>query len=154
MAACVGVGLVLLFAGAAKLRQPAWMATAQSFGVPRWIAGVLPWVEIAVGALLATVVGLPFTALAGGALVFGFTGLIGLRLYYRQPAPCGCFGETSPRPIGLDTLVRNLVLLAATVAAALTGHRHGGVGSVALGVAGAAAYIVAVRARVGAAGAH
>lgn len=154
MAASVAVGLVLLFAGAAKARQPAWLATAQSFGVPRPVAGLVPWVEIAVGALLASVVGLPWTALAAGALVSAFTGLIALRLYYRQPAPCGCFGETSTRPIGPDTLVRNLVLLAATVVAALTGHRAGGPGSVAVGVAGAAAFVLAARARVGATGPH
>ena len=150
MAASVAVGLILLFAGAAKLRQPAWLATAASFGVPRRAASVLPWVEIAVGALLAAVVGLPWTALAAGALVFGFTGLIGIRLYARQPAPCGCFGETSTRPIGTDTFVRNLVLLAATVVAGLTGHRPGGPGSVALGVVGAIAFVLAARARVGA----
>ena len=138
---------MLLVAGAAKLRQPTWLATATAFGAPRWLARPLPWVEIGVGALLATVVGLPWTALAAGALVSAFTGVIALRLLFGPPVPCGCFGETEPRPVGIDTLVRNLVLLGGAVAAALTGHRSGGLASVAAGVAGAALFLALSRVR-------
>lgn len=150
MVACVAVGLVLLVAGAAKLRQPAWPATAAAFGAPRWLATSLPWTEVAVGALLVTAVGLPWTALVAAGLVVGFTSMVALRLLIGRAVPCGCFGETSTRPVGVDTLVRNLVLLATTIAAVLTGTRPGGPGSVALGLAAAAAFLVAARARAGA----
>lgn len=151
MVASVAVGLVLVVAGAAKLRQPEWPATAAAFGAPRWMAAVIPWIEVAVGALLVTGAGLPWTALGAAGLLTSFTAMVALRLLLGQAVPCGCFGETSPRPVGLDTLVRNLVLLGASTAAVLTGHRSSGPGSVALGVAAAAVFLVAASARAGAA---
>lgn len=151
MMASVAVGLVLLVAGAAKLRQPAWPATAAAFGAPRWLAAVIPWVEVAVGALLVTGAGLPWTALGAAGLLTSFTAMVALRLLLGQAVPCGCFGETSPRPVGVDTLLRNLVLLGASLAAVLTGARPGGPASVVLGVAAGAAFLLAARARAGAA---
>ncbi|MDP9388675.1 MAG: DoxX family membrane protein, partial [Actinomycetota bacterium] len=56
----VAVGVVLLVAGAAKLRQPAWPATARAFGAPPWLVPALPWVEVVLGALLVAGVGLPW----------------------------------------------------------------------------------------------
>lgn len=147
----MAVGLVLLVAGAAKLRQPGWAATARAFGAPPQAAAVLPWAEVGVGALLVTGVGLPWTALAAAAMVATFTVMVALRLVLGQPAPCGCFGETSPRPVGLDTLARNCVLLAAALAAAVADGRPAGPVSLALGVLGAAAFLAAARARAGAA---
>ena len=151
MVASVAVGLVLLVAGAAKLRQPEWPATAAAFGAPRWSAAATPWVEVAVGALLVTGAGLPWTALAAAGLVTSFTAAVALRLVRAQAVPCGCFGETSPRPVGVDTLVRNLVLLGACIGAVLTGTRPSGPASVALGAVTAAAFLLAARARTGAA---
>lgn len=150
MAAAVAAGLVLLVAGAAKLRQPEWPATAAAFGAPRWLAALLPWAEVAVGSLLVTGAGLPWTALAAAGLVTSFTAMVALRLLLGHRVPCGCFGETSPRPVGIDTLVRNLVLLAVTAAAVFTGTGGGGPASVALGVAGAVAFLAAAHARTGA----
>lgn len=150
MVACVAVGLVFLVAGAAKLRQVAWPATAAAFGAPAWLASVIPWAEVAVGALLVTGAGLPWTAFAATGLLTAFTAMVGVRLALGQPVPCGCFGETSPRPVGLDTLARNLVLLAVTLAGVLTGTRPAGPLSFALGVLGACAFLVATRAGSGA----
>ncbi|HEX2701071.1 MAG TPA: MauE/DoxX family redox-associated membrane protein [Acidimicrobiales bacterium] len=150
MAASVAVGLVLLVAGAAKLRQPEWPATAAAFGAPRWLSSTIPWVEVGLGALLVTAVGLPWTALAAAGLVTAFTAMVAVRLVLGHPVPCGCFGETSPRPVGVDTLARNLVLLGAAMAAALTSRHHGGPGSVAVGALGGAAFFAAARARAGA----
>lgn len=152
MAVRIAVGLVLLVAGAAKLRQPEWTVTAAAFGAPRWMAVPLPWAEVAVGALLVTGAGLPWATLAAAGMVTAFTFLVALRLVLGQAVPCGCFGETSPRPVGPDTLIRNLVLLGATVVAVPTGGRPGGPASVAAGVVGAAAFLAAARARSGAPG--
>ena len=33
----IAVGAVLLVSGTAKLRQPAWPATAREFGTPGWL---------------------------------------------------------------------------------------------------------------------
>lgn len=150
MAASVAVGLVLLVAGSAKLRQRDWPATAAAFGAPRWLAGVIPWIEVALGALLVTSVGLPWTALAAAGLLTAFTAMVALRLVLGQAVPCGCFGETSPRPVGFDTLVRNVVLILAAMAAAVGGPGGGGPLSVALGVVGAVVFLVAARSRAGA----
>jgi len=150
MAAAVFVGLVLLVAGAAKLRQPQWPATAAAFGAPRRLAAVIPWVEVAVGALLVTSAGLPWTALAAAGLLTAFTVMVALRLVLGQAVPCGCFGETSPRPVGLDTLARNAVLLIASLVAVVMGTDGGGVTAVVVGVVAAAAFLVAARSRAGA----
>ena len=150
MGARIAVGVVLLVAGAAKLRQPAWPATAAAFGAPAWIVPVLPWTELVLGALLAAGVGLPWTALAAAGLVASFTGVVALRLAGGTAVPCGCFGETSPEPVGRDTLLRNLVLIFLAATAAATGQRGGGAGSVALGGVGGLLFGAEARARTGA----
>ena len=152
MTARVALGVVLLFTGAAKLRQPAWPATAAAFGAPRWLVPVLPWTELAVGGLLAAGVGHPWTALAAGGLIAAFTAAVGLRLARGRAVPCGCFGETSPEPVGTDTLVRNGVLLATAALAALTGGRPGGPGSALAGAAAGLALVAGARSRAGARG--
>ncbi|HVM01110.1 MAG TPA: MauE/DoxX family redox-associated membrane protein, partial [Acidimicrobiales bacterium] len=135
MTAAVALGVVLLVAGASKLRRPAWPAAAAAFGAPPWLAPVLPWAEIGLGALLAAGVGHPWTALAAGALLAAFTAAVALRLARGEAVPCGCFGEASPAPVGPATLARNGVLLALAGAAAATGGRPGGPWSAALGAA-------------------
>lgn len=144
----VVVGVVLLAAGGAKLGQPAWPATATAFGAPGWLVAVLPWVELALGGLLVAGVGLPWTALAAAALVAAFTAAVARRLASGDPVPCGCFGETSPEPVGPDTVARNLVLLALALAAALGGS-GGGAASVAAGTAAGLAFVASARLRPG-----
>ncbi len=148
MAARIAVGVVLLWAGAAKLFQPAWPETAAAFGAPRGVVRVLPVLEVSLGALLVAGVGLPWTAVAALVLLAGFTAAVAARLVRGQRVPCGCFGETSARPVGADTLVRNLVLCW-LAAAALRGG-GGGAWSAVLGVAVALAFVVGSRVRTGA----
>ncbi len=148
MAARIALGLVLLWSGAAKLIQPAWPETAAAFGAPRWLASVLPWGELFLGALLVPDVGNPWTALAALCLLGAFTVAVAVHLLRGTPVPCGCFGETSPAPVGLDSLVRNLLLCALAVLA-MRGGGHGVV-PVLLGLGGAALFVVEARARAGA----
>lgn len=150
MGARIAVGVVLLAAGAAKLRQPEWPATAAAFGAPAWLVPMLPWVELVLGALLAAGVALPWTALAASVLVAAFTAAVAVRLVRHDSVPCGCFGETSPRPVGRDTLLRNIVLLGLAVTAVGTGQREGGLAAGALGVVGGLLFVVEARARTGA----
>ncbi len=119
------MGTVLLLAGAFKLGQRAWPTAASEFGAPRWVIGGLPWLELVLGGLLMAQVGGRWTAAAAAALLAVFTMAVALRLRSVERVPCGCFGETSPEPVGVDTLVRNIVL---TAMAAVGAVRAGQVG--------------------------
>ena len=146
MIARVAVGVVLLASGAAKLGQPAWPATAAAFGAPAGVARALPWVELVLGGLVAAGVGLPWSALAAAGMLAAFTVAVGARLARGDAVPCGCFGETSPEPVGLDTVVRNLLLVALALVGAATDRSGGSVGAAALGAA-AGLVVVAVAGR-------
>jgi hypothetical protein len=144
-AARIAVGVVLLCAGAAKLFQPAWTATAAAFGAPPGVARVLPAVELALGGLLIAGFGLPWTALAALVLLAGFTAAVAAQLVRGNKVPCGCFGETSSAPVGRDTLIRNLVLC--WLAAAAVRGGGGGTWSVVLGVVGGLVLVAGSRLR-------
>jgi hypothetical protein len=147
----VAVGTVLLLAGAFKLGQRAWPTAAAEFGAPRWVIAGLPWVELLLGGLLMAQVGGRWTSAAAAVLLAAFTVAVAIRLKAVERKPCGCFGETSPAPVGADTLVRNIVLTAMAVVGAIRG---GGASRLAL-VAGVVLGLLIVaqsRVRVGAGG--
>lgn len=150
MGARIAVGVVLLVAGVAKLCQPSWPATAKAFGAPARLVPVLPWVEIVLGALLVSGIGLPWTAVAAAALLVGFTLLVAARVLRGDAVPCGCFGETSPQPVGRDTIVRNVLLVVLAVMAAADRGQHDGFRSAVLGVAGGLLFVGESRLRTGA----
>lgn len=149
MGARIAVGVVLLVAGVAKLCQPSWPATAKAFGAPARLIPMLPWVEIVLGALLVSGVGLPWTAVAAAALLGGFTLLVAVRVRRGDAVPCGCFGETSPAPVGADTVLRNLLLVVLAVMAAADRGQHDGVGSALLGAGGGLVIVAESRLRTG-----
>ncbi|MDP8976368.1 MAG: hypothetical protein M3N28_08420 [Actinomycetota bacterium] len=142
------VGTVLLLAGAFKLAHRAWPRAAAELGAPRWVIGALPWLELALGALLLAGVGGRWTAGSACALLALFTAAVAIRLRLGTTAPCGCFGETSAEPLGVDTLVRNVVL---TLVAAMGVVRDGDAGpaSVVAGVGVGLLIVVASRVRLG-----
>lgn len=144
----VAVGTVLLLAGAFKLGQRAWPRAAADFGAPRWVIAALPWVELVIGGLLMAQVGGSWTAGVACALLAVFTVAVAVRLRLPEQVPCGCFGETSSKPLGVDTLVRNIAL---TALAAVGVVRDGGASSasVAAGVVVGLLVVVQSRARVG-----
>lgn len=150
MGARIAVGVVLLVAGVAKLCQPSWPATARAFGAPARLVPVLPWAEVVLGALLTSGVGLPWTSLAAAAALAGFTVLVAARVRRGDAVPCGCFGETSPAPVGRDTVLRNLLLVILAVTAAADRGQHDGLASALLGVAGGLVIVVESRLRTGA----
>jgi uncharacterized membrane protein YphA (DoxX/SURF4 family) len=119
--AAIAVGIVLLVSGAAKLFSPSWPVQAAELGAPRWSVPIVPWVEVALGSLLAAGVALPFVAWVTAGLLGAFTVLVGVRLAQGRRPPCACFGRLSRRPLGPGTLVRNGVLIALAVIAALSG---------------------------------
>ncbi len=144
----VAVGTVLLLAGAFKLGQRAWPTAAAEFGAPRWVIGGLPWVELVLGGLLLAQVGVRWTAAAAGVLFAVFTVAVALRLRTVERVPCGCFGESSPEPVGADTLVRNVVLTAMAVLGAVRGGQAGRV-EVLVGVAVGLLIVAQSRSRTG-----
>ncbi|HUP69048.1 MAG TPA: MauE/DoxX family redox-associated membrane protein [Acidimicrobiales bacterium] len=150
MGARIAVGVVLLVAGVAKVCQPAWPATAAAFGAPAWLVPVLPWGEVVLGALLVAGVGLPWTALLAAGLLTVFAVAVAIRVRRGDAVPCGCFGETSPQPVGRDTVLRNVLLVILALTAAADGGGNDGIWSAVLGVAGGLLFVGESRLRTGA----
>jgi len=122
IAAVAGVllGAVLLLSGAAKLASGArWPAQAEALGAPAAAVAVVPWLEVGLGALLVTGVWRPVVALAAAAMLLVFTVLLVVRLAQGRRPPCACFGAWSTRPVGPGSVVRNVVLIALALIAAL-----------------------------------
>jgi uncharacterized membrane protein YphA (DoxX/SURF4 family) len=109
----VALGLVLLVSGAAKVAAgPRWATHAGELGAPAPAVAAVPWIEIALGALLVAGVARPVVALTAAALLAAFTVLLIMRLAQGRRPPCACFGAWSTRPIGAGSVVRNVVLIA------------------------------------------
>jgi uncharacterized membrane protein YphA (DoxX/SURF4 family) len=106
------LGAVLLLSGALKLAAgPRWTAQAAAMGAPAVTVPAVPWVELALGALLITGVARPAVALVAAALLIVFTVVLVLRLAEGRQVPCACFGARSTKPIGPGAVVRNLILI-------------------------------------------
>lgn len=119
MAALI-VGAVFVVAGVSKLSAPSqWRSQAAGLSVPGGVAGVVPYVELSVGALLLVQVQRSATAWCAVVMLLAFTGVLARQLMQGKRPPCACFGALSVRPIGVSTLVRNGALIAVAVVAAL-----------------------------------
>jgi hypothetical protein len=120
LVASIALGAVFVVAGVYKLADgPAWPAQAADLGVPRPLAVVVPWYEIALGAALVAGVLPPWIELLAAATLVVFTLVILRRLLDGSRPPCACFGSRSSRPLGARHVVRNLTLLAVAVVAAV-----------------------------------
>jgi uncharacterized membrane protein YphA (DoxX/SURF4 family) len=118
--AAIVLGAAVVVAGASKLAVgQAWPAQAAGMGVPGWVATPVPWVELAVGALLVVQVARPWPAVAALVLLALFTALIGRQLAAGKHPPCACFGAWSAKPLGWIHLARNAALIALAVLALL-----------------------------------
>ena len=111
---------VLLVSGAAKARDA--RATRDAFDalrvpaiVPADIAAsALPWLEIALAALLLVSPSgwLVPVAVALVLLMLAYTGLIARALGFDEPVTCSCFGSLGRHDIDRTTLGRNVLLTA------------------------------------------
>jgi uncharacterized membrane protein YphA (DoxX/SURF4 family) len=120
VAASVVLGVVFLVAGASKLvAGDDWLEQARGLGAPRWLAPVVPWIEIVLGALLVTQVERPVVAGVAALMLIAFTGLILVRLSEGERPPCACFGRWSSRPLGSGHVVRNVLLVLVAAVAVL-----------------------------------
>jgi uncharacterized membrane protein YphA (DoxX/SURF4 family) len=115
--AAIALGAVLLVAGVAKRSDPRWPSKAAELGAPPWVVRVLPWLELALGALLVAGVARRAVSTVAAAVLVAFTVLLVVRLAQGRRPPCACFGARSTRPIGAGSVVRNLVLLALAIVA-------------------------------------
>ncbi len=111
--ASILLGSTFVVAGAAKLAAgPSWPVHVRDLGVPMFVAPVLPWLELLIGALLIVQSFKPVTAWVAIGLTAAFTLLIALRLSQGRRPVCACFGAWSAKPIGPRHLVRNAAMLA------------------------------------------
>lgn len=119
-AAAVVVGVVFLVAGVTKLARPAqWRSESAGMGVPSWLAPVVPFGEVILGALLVVGVERDVVAWLAVAVLVAFTAAIVWQLAHGRRPPCACFGSLSPKPLGAGQLVRNAILIALALVAAL-----------------------------------
>ena len=110
--ASIIVGVAFVVAGGSKIAAGAsWPAQARGLGAPTWTIPFVPWVEIAVGALLIAQAVPPWPAVAALVMLVAFTALIGNSLAHGRHPPCACFGAWSAKPIGPAHLARNGVLI-------------------------------------------
>jgi uncharacterized membrane protein YphA (DoxX/SURF4 family) len=120
------VGLLLLWAAAAKLRRrhdlPDWLA---AYGVPANVAPPVAWgvmaAEAVVGVLLLFGIAMPASAYAAIALGLVFVGALGLaRLRGVERLRCGCFGASEGQTTHL--LLRAVGFTLLTLLAAFGGE--------------------------------
>lgn len=118
--AAIAVGMAFVLAGASKLASGgSWPSQAAGLGAPRWTIPVVPWLELALGALLVVQLLRVPVAIAALLLLVVFTVLILHKLRRGEHPPCACFGAWSATPIGWGHVARNVALMALAVVAAI-----------------------------------
>lgn len=121
IAASVLLGAVFLVSGVMKVAAPQqWRTQSADLGVPRMLAAVVPFGELAVGALLVAQLARRPVAITAGAMLLASTALLVLRLSQGRRPPCACFGAWSREPISWADIVRNAVFLAVAAMIALS----------------------------------
>lgn len=115
------LGVVFVVAGASKVAAAAsWPAQAAGLGVPRGLAVLVPWGELAVGAMLVVGLAMPAVAVVAVVALVGFTMVLVRALVAGRHPPCSCFGAWSASPIGWRQVVRNAAFIAVGVVAIAT----------------------------------
>jgi len=121
LAGRIGLGLVLLYAGYAKLQQPwiSFAATIEAYnilppGAVIFTARTLPWFEVVLGALLVLGVGLRWVAAVASALLLMFFAILVRSYALGMDVDCGCFGPGEK--LSWKTLVRDGLLVGVSVA--------------------------------------
>ena len=106
------VGAAVAWAGAQKLTAlGTWLAAARAQSLPRAVALVVPPVELLLGASL--VVTEPAAVTLGAVTVLPTETCTA-----RNTVPCACFGTRASRPPSGRDIARNVLMIAALVAAA------------------------------------
>ena len=118
--------VILLVSGVSKVQSRDTVGDAlDALGLPgsqlpSGVLSMLPWAEIVLGALLLIVGGVFGIVVASCAVALFclYLGII-IRAVVTIPDPvdCHCFGDLAPGDIGARTIVRNVLLVAASVLA-------------------------------------
>jgi uncharacterized membrane protein YphA (DoxX/SURF4 family) len=118
VAASIVVGVVFLVAGASKIAAGAeWPVQARGLGAPAVTIPLVPWIEIAIGAVLVVQVARQPAVIAATVMLVVFTVLIVMQLAQGRRPPCACFGAWSAKPLGAGHVARNVALIALSVLA-------------------------------------
>jgi uncharacterized membrane protein YphA (DoxX/SURF4 family) len=88
-----------------------WRQQARGLGAPSWIVPFVPPVELLAGALLVGQVARRPVAAAALVMLVAFSAVIVVNLRAGRRPPCACFGAWSARPIGWNSVARNLLLM-------------------------------------------
>lgn len=117
----VGVGTLLLFAGATKLvDRRGFLEALRGYGflpaaLNRIVSWVVPTVEIGVGGGLLLGVRTREVALAAAGLLLAFTAWVIIALIRGRVIDCGCFSRSVPKALSRRLVARNVVLSGAAL---------------------------------------
>ena len=111
--ASVILGGVMCIAGGSKVAMgKRWPVEAESLGAPKAIAPIVPWVEIALGALLIVQLKPEVVGSLSLVLLVTFTLLIVRQLQKGHRPVCACFGSWSSKPLSGKHVARNASFIA------------------------------------------
>jgi hypothetical protein len=111
--ASVILGGVMCIAGGSKVAMgKRWPVEAQALGAPKAIAPIVPWIEIALGALLIVQIEPEVVGALSLALLVTFTMLIMRQLQKGHRPVCACFGSWSSKPLSGNHVARNVGFIA------------------------------------------
>ena len=114
--ASVILGAVMCVAGGSKIAMGnRWPVEAQALGAPKLIAPIVPWCEIALGALLVVQLKPEVIGALSLALLVAFTLLIVRQLQKGHRPVCACFGSWSSKPLSWQHVARNVGFIALAV---------------------------------------
>ena len=114
--ASVILGAVMCVAGGSKIAMGnRWPVEAQALGAPKLIAPIVPWCEIALGALLVVQLKPEVIGALSLALLVAFTLLIVRQLQKGHRPVCACFGSWSSKPLSWQHVARNAGFIALAV---------------------------------------
>ena len=115
------VAAVFVYAGVAKFATfDNWTFQARALGAPDPFVVLVPLAEISLAVLLVGGWWFNPTVAASLLMLSAFTVLLLVRLRDPERLPCSCFGATSQRPMSWLDVARNVILIAALIAAYLT----------------------------------
>ena len=118
--AAVVVGLIVVWAGAAKLVSgETWRSTVDAPGVPKLVLLALPFVEVTLGSLTVVRLWVPSVPIALAGVLLVFTGWIFVMMRRDVVPTCACFGSRSIQPVGWRHVARNIGLIALAALAAV-----------------------------------
>jgi len=107
------LGGVMCVAGGSKIAMGnRWPVEAQALGAPKSIAPIVPWIEIALGALLIVQLKPEVVGGLSVALLVAFTLLIMRQLQIGHRPVCACFGSWSSKPLSWQHVARNAGFIA------------------------------------------